>query len=65
MVINWKNVLGPNQVDIGSFNIDEQHNIVTWKSPPFPGEDLRYSVSLKDALRGYVVDTSTNRSGIF
>nr|XP_034332814.1 tyrosine-protein phosphatase 10D isoform X2 [Crassostrea gigas] len=52
----------PDQVDIGSFNIDKQHNIVTWKSPPFPGEDLRYSVSLEDALRGYVVRPSTNRS---
>uniref|UniRef100_K1PTQ6 Fibronectin type-III domain-containing protein n=1 Tax=Magallana gigas TaxID=29159 RepID=K1PTQ6_MAGGI len=52
----------PDQVEIGSFNFDKQRYIVTWRSPSFPGEDLRYNVSLEDALREYVVLSSNNRN---
>uniref|UniRef100_K1Q0U3 Uncharacterized protein n=1 Tax=Magallana gigas TaxID=29159 RepID=K1Q0U3_MAGGI len=49
----------PDPVNLGTFDFDTSRRVVTWNSPPFPGEDLKYRVSLEDALKGGVVSRST------
>lgn len=63
-VTNWRYILEPDPVKLETFNIDTSSRVVTWTSPPFPGDDLKYSVSLEDALKGGVLSRSTT-SGIF
>uniref|UniRef100_K1PXK6 Receptor-type tyrosine-protein phosphatase O n=1 Tax=Magallana gigas TaxID=29159 RepID=K1PXK6_MAGGI len=45
----------PKPVETGTFIFSSSRYVVTWTSPSFSGEDLRYSVSLKDAIRGGVL----------
>ncbi|XP_052707588.1 tyrosine-protein phosphatase 10D-like isoform X2 [Crassostrea angulata] len=55
----------PDPVKLETFNIDTSSRVVTWTSPPFPGDDLKYSVSLEDALKGGVLSRSTTSASSF
>lgn len=57
-------MLEPDPVNLETFEIDTSSRVVTWKPPPFSGDDLKYTVSLQDALIGGTVRSSTT-SGIF
>lgn len=55
----------PDPVNLGTFDFDTSRRAVTWNSPPFPGEDLTYRVSLEDAIKGGVVSRSTTSDSSF
>uniref|UniRef100_K1Q9V5 Fibronectin type-III domain-containing protein 3a n=1 Tax=Magallana gigas TaxID=29159 RepID=K1Q9V5_MAGGI len=55
----------PDPVNLQTFHFDTSRRVVTWNSPPFPGDDLEYRVSLEDALKGGVVSRSTTSVSSF
>ena len=60
-------VLVPDPVNHDSFQIsfsssDATYLNLKWAAPAFPGEDLKYQVTLRDQLKDKQIDTSSTSS---